>query len=192
MTPNHITATLPQWNPRPVVVGTLASVLTEPLVTVWERQKTARTLLPETLHTAVQGALKLDDAEINAVIAPMSAAVHSMRRGVGTFADWLSLAGAVNVGDSIERQGIVKGLAAELAAGRAALQAIADRISTADDIEPHWRAPTLYANEIAALTDLVRWHKYQLQNLSYSEFVAARTNAIARVKSSGGRVVGSV
>ena len=183
LTPNPITATLPAGVAmlRPWAAPVMLRQV-DPHITVLQRVNTLTT--PTTMLAAVEGSSSLDAEEIKRVIDPMRRAADALRTGVATFTDWLCLASAVNISQAIERQGVVRGLGAELAKCEAAVQAIGDRTG---DTETTWKSPTLYAAEITALAELVRWHKFQLQQLSYKEYAQARDYAIARVRSSGGR-----
>lgn len=49
--------------------------------------------------------------------------------------------------------------------------------------------PTLWANELECLRELADLYKFQLSQLSYGEYRAARDLAVARVKSAKGQVV---
>ena len=133
---------------------------------------------------AVEGSSALDAQEIAAVIDPLRRAVDALRTGAASFDDWLRLASVVNIANAIERQGVVRGMASELAKCEAAVQAIGDRTG---DTHATWKSPTLYAAEIVATSDLVHWHKFQLEQLSYKEYAQARDYAVAKVRSSGGR-----
>ena len=185
LTPNPITATLPA---RMTMLQPLAAPVmlrqVGPQITVLERVNTLMT--PATLLAAVEGSSALDAQEIARVIDPLRRAVDRLRTGMATFEDWLHLASAVNIAQAIERQGVVRGMAAELAVCHDAAQAIGDRTG---DTEATWIPPVLWAPEIVAMTNLVHWHKFQLEQLSYKEYARARDYAVAKVRSSGGRVI---
>lgn len=153
-----------------------------PQITMFERVNTL--LTPTTVLAAVEGSSALDAQEIAAVIDPLRRAVDALRTGAASFDDWLRLASVVNIANAIERQGVVRGMASELVKCEAAVQAIGDRTGDTHDT---WKSPTLYAAEIVATSDLVHWHKFQLQQLSYKEYDTARNYAVAKVRSSGGR-----
>lgn len=185
LTPNPITATLPAsvamlrpWA-APVMLRQVA-----PQIIMFERVNTL--LTPTTLLAAVEGSSALDAQEIAAVIDPLRRAVDALRTGAATYDDWLRLASVVNIANAIERQGVVRGMASELAKCEAAVQAIGDRTGDTHDT---WKSPTLYAAEITATSDLVHWHKFQLQQLSYKEYASARDYAVAKVRSSGGKAI---
>lgn len=183
LTPNPITATLPAGVAmlRPWAAPVMLRQV-DPHITVLQRVNTL--LTPTTVLAAVEGSSALDAQEIAAVIDPLRRAVDALRTGAATFDDWLRLASVVNIAQAIERQGVVRGMASELAKCEAAVQAIGDRTGDTHDT---WKSPTLYAAEIVATSDLVHWHKFQLQQLSYKEYDNARNYAVAKVRSSGGR-----
>lgn len=183
MTPNPITATLPRFAGLIPVAAPVALRSVTPRITVLQRVNTL--LTPTTLLTAVEGSSSLHQEEIERVIKPLQRAVDALRKRTATYDDWLRVASVVNIARAIERQGVVRGLAAELDRCRAEAQAIGDRTG---DTDATWQSPTLYASEIAALQDLVRWHRFQLQQLSYGEYSKARDYAVAKVRSSGGQV----
>jgi hypothetical protein len=181
--PNRITATLPAG--LALMKARMALIeprRADPRITMLHRASTQ--LTPITMLAAVDGSTLLTKEEITQVIEPMRRAADALRTGVGRWSDWVCLSSAVNISQGIERKGVVRGLADELANIYTALQAIGDR---AGDTEAQWRHPTLYAAEITALNELVRWHKYQLQQLSYREYAQARDYSIAKVRSTGGQ-----
>ncbi len=138
LTPNPITATLPAGVAmlRPWAAPiTLRQV--EPHITVLQRVNTL--LTPTTLLAAVEGSSALDAQEIAAVINPLRRAVDALRTGAASFDDWLRLASVVNIANAIERQGVVRGMASELAKCEAAVQAIGDRTGDTHDT---WKSPT--------------------------------------------------
>lgn len=182
-TPNPITATLPRFAGLWPAAAPVALRSVAPIITVLQRVNTL--LAPTTLLMAVEGSSSLDAEEIARVITPLQRAVDALRTRTATFDDWLRVASAVNIARAIERRGVVRGLAAELDRCRAEAQAIGDRTG---DNEATWQSPTLHASEISALVDLVRWHRFQLQQLSYREYSQARDYAVAKVRSSGGQV----
>lgn len=183
LTPNPITATLPAGVAmlRPWAAPVMLRQV-DPHITVLQRVNTLQT--PTTVLAAVEGSSALDAQEIAAVIDPLRRAVDALRTGTASFDDWLRLASAVNIANAIERQGVVRGMASELAKCEAVVQAIGDRTG---DTHATWKSPTLYAAEIVATSDLVHWHKFQLEQLSYKEYDTARNYAVAKVRSSGGR-----
>lgn len=185
LTPNPITATLPtgvaMLRPWAAPV-TLRQV--DLHITVLQRVNTL--LTPTTVLAAVEGSSALDEQEIASVIDPLRRAVDALRTGTAIYDDWLRLASVINIANAIERQGVVRGMASELAKCEAAVQAIGDRTG---DTDTTWKSPTLYAAEITAIGDLVHWHKFQLEQLSYKEYARAHDYAVAKVRSSGGKAI---
>jgi hypothetical protein len=185
LTPNPITAILPAGLAmlRPWAASvTLRQVA--PHITMFERVNTLQT--PTTVLAAVEGSSALYAQEIAAVIDPLRRAVDALRTGAASYDDWLRLASVVNIAHAIERQGVVRGMASELAKCEAAAQAIGDRTGDTHDT---WKSPTLYAAEIVATSDLVHWHKFQLEQLSYKEYANARNYTVAKVRSAGGQAI---
>lgn len=137
------------------------------------------------LH-ALDHATKLTRAERDQVMGPLRGAAAALRQGVATELDWALAVTAVNVGDAIEAQGIVRGLAGHLRNIDLALQEIGKRARAAGT----WQAPALYYEERDFLDLLVDLHDHQVKSLSFGEFSRARDTAIAQTRSApGGRVV---
>ncbi|WP_171022547.1 hypothetical protein [Variovorax sp. 3P27G3] len=117
---------------------------------------------------------------------PLRGAVASLRRGVATELEWALAVTAVNIGDAIETQGVVRGLAGHLRSIDLALQEIGKRARSSGD----WRPPALYYEERDLMDLLVDLHDHQVKSLSFGEFMRARDKAIAQTASApGGRVV---
>lgn len=138
---------------------------------------------PETLALAIDGATLLTAPEINTIVGPLTLAVEAFRTGRPIYMDWVRLCTAVNVGTAIDDQGVVRGLRAEFDAAFEVLDAIGARMGT---LPKDWKPGPLWANELQTMRDLVRLHKFQLQNLSCREFHRARQQAVGRVRSAGG------
>lgn len=131
-------------------------------------------------------ATTLTRAEQDQVMNPLRAAVAALRRGVATEFEWMVAVTAINIGDAIESQGIVRGLAGHLKDIDRALEGIRARAMAAGE----WRAPALYYEERDLMDLLVDLHGHQVASLSYGEFTRARDRAISQAASSaGGREV---
>lgn len=130
-------------------------------------------------------ATRLTRAELDQIMNPLRAAVAALRRGVATEFEWMVAVTAVNVGDAIESQGIVRGLAGHLEDIDRALDGIRARAMASG----LWQAPALYYEERDYMDLLVDLHGHQVGSLSYGEFRRARDKAIAQTASAGGRVV---
>jgi len=134
-----------------------------------------------TLQLALGRAALLTGNEITDIMSPVRTAAVAMRTGRATRKQWELLAGQVDVATAIEDLGIVKGLRSFIAAADLALQHINARCYRAG----HWRTPTLYANEITAITEFSTWHDWQVRQLSWAEYRAACDRAAGRITSAG-------
>ena len=131
-------------------------------------------------------ATRLTAAERDQVMNPLRDAVAALRRGVATELEWSHAVSAVNVGDAIETQGVVRGLAGHLRSIDLALQEIGKRARAAGA----WSPPALYYEERDLLDLLVDLHEHQISCLSFGEFSRACDKAIAQTRSApGGSVI---
>lgn len=134
-------------------------------------------------------ASRLNAAELEQVLGPLRDAVAALRRGVATELEWSTAASAVNVGDVIEKQGVVRGLAGHLRDIDLALFEIGKRARSSGD----WRPPVLHYEELDLLDLLVDLHSHQVKSLSFGELQRAWDRAIAQTHSvPGGRVIGAI
>ncbi len=151
------------------------------------RKRTRR--VPRAVHNPFlvgrNHATRLTAAERATVMTPLRAAADRMRRGQASDDDWAVLTGSLLMAQSIERQGVVRGLAEHLASIDRALVAIEARATRAGP----WRSPTLHFHELDAIHLLLDLHQFQLEQLSYGEFRRAYEATEARVRSSGGQLV---
>lgn len=130
-------------------------------------------------------ATRLTIAEVNQVMNPLRAAATALRCGVATEYEWMVAVSAVNLADSIESQGIVRGMAGHLRDIDMALQAIRRRA-----MDDHvWRAPALDYEERDLLDLLIDLHGHQVRSLSYGEYCRAYDKAVAQTLSAGGRLI---
>lgn len=137
------------------------------------------------LVIATTRAAPLTTAEITRLTRGIYEAVEKARTGHMTEGGWYRLCTALNEGQAIEAGGVVRGLSERLDAAHDVLDAIAQRAETTGK----WVPPTLWANELECLRELADLYKFQLGQLSYGEYRAARDLAVARVKSAKGQVV---
>lgn len=119
------------------------------------------------------------------MLAVLHAALKALRQGAATEQQWSVLAGCLDVALAIERQGIVRGLQLELQSAETALQAVYNRATSG----PHWRAPTLHYQELAAVQEFVVLHAYQLHQLARAEYLKAVASALGAVQRTGGQAV---
>lgn len=128
-------------------------------------------------------------ADLAEVTAPIDQAFTAMRQAVGSEQDWVQLCSAINVAQSIEKQGIVRGIYGHLHKAELALQAIKQRAMDQAGHIGQWRAVELHIDEIEAIKEAILLHRYQLKNLSTGEAARAINSAIAEVRSTGGVVM---
>ena len=138
--------------------------------------------LVDTMQLALMRATRLTPQEVSHQMAPARAAFEALRRGQAAHRQWQVMAATLTIAASIEKQGVVKGLAGMLAETDAALDAIANRAGSAEK----WRAPVLRGDEIRLLGEFLHVHEFQLAQLSYREYRQACAQAVARVRCSGG------
>lgn len=137
------------------------------------RRYRPRTVAANPIALAANRAATIGSQEREEILQPIRAAFKAMREGVGSEANWLTLAGTAQMATRIEQQGVMRGLQGHLAAADAALQAIRQRASEGGE----WRAPALHLGEIDALDTFVWLHAEQLQRLSRGELLAALARA---------------
>lgn len=122
-----------------------------------------------TMDMARNRASALTEAEIAFILEPALVGFDALRRGVASLHDWQCMAQLVTMAVAIEASGIVTGLSAQFAAARQALQAVRDRVMR-DPARPTWCAnTTMRAEEITALDEALRLHRFQLQQLAAGE-----------------------
>lgn len=134
--------------------------------------------------TALSRSTCLLPHEVAETIAPAQECADHMRRGVATEDHHTVLYSALLIAAAIERSRIVQGLQLHIDAALNALDEIRDR-ALASGV---WRPTTLYHHELAAITEAVRLHKYQLTKVSAGELHAIAARLIARTASNGGVV----
>lgn len=149
-----------------------------------KRCKRRQVTLVDPVATAIANAGRLSLAEVKRLIAPAQAAFDKMREGVATCDDWSFVVGALMLAWTIERGGIVRGLAPQLTEADEALVAIERRAcaQTGD-----WLAPTLYGHEVKSLRSMLHLHAFQLSQLSYREWREASQTTCNRVRGGRGR-----
>lgn len=144
-----------------------------------------RPIATNPIALAMNRATRLTVAERERIMVPLRAAVAALRQGVATEYEWMMAVTAVNIGDAIERQGIVRGLAGHLRDIDRALKGICDRAMETGE----WHAPALHLEELDLMDLIVDLHGHQLRSLSFGEFSQARDKAIQQTYTDGGRVV---
>ena len=149
------------------------------------RKYRPRAQVASPLALAMRRASKIPAGELAVVMEPILASFAHLREGVATEAQWMVLAGSVELALAIERQGVVRGVQGHLTAAERALAAIRHRAMDSGS----WRPPALYWQEIEALDTFLPIHKFQLENLSEGEWRRAADQAEAVVRSAGGQVL---
>lgn len=143
-----------------------------------------RPVTANTMAVALHLAAKPQRADREDVLGILRASVKALREGSATDHDWSVAAGAIEVARAIERRGIVRGLHEHIATTDAALGAIYARALRKGG--GHWRqAPTLYFDELDALTTFVGLHDYQMRQLSRAEMLAAIEEAQKHTRAKG-------
>lgn len=127
---------------------------------------------------AVNSATRLTAAERDSVLEPLVAGLEAFRTGRATSQDWMNLVVATSVALCIEEQGVVRGLREPLHRADVILAQIEGRATAGGP----WRSPTLYGHELIALQELVRFHAFQIEQLSAAEFQRAVRLSIARYR----------
>jgi len=135
-------------------------------------------------YAARNNATRLTDAERAETLATAQQCLDHLRTGTATEDHHTVLHTHLQIAHGIEASGIVRGLHAALLAADDAMASIRARALASGK----WRAPTLYASELAALREALHWHDYQLQQLSAGELHAITKKLMARTLSTGGAV----
>lgn len=140
------------------------------------------------LDVAMNNATKLSPQDVEQIITPYANACAAILSGTGRRDHWVTLCSALNLSLSIERQGVVRGMAGHLASIEAALLAIAARAGE-DDTPPTWQPPQLSLDEIDNMRLLIQLHQFQIQQLSYGEYRRSFAATVNRVRGGGGEAV---
>lgn len=149
-----------------------------------KKKRIPRPVALNTLALATAGACKLTKLEADQILSYVHRAAACMRTGIGSHLHYKLLAGHIDVARAIEDKGVVHGLADVINAADAALQ----RISTRAVVAGEWTPPTLYANEITALTEFATLHDYQVRQCSWSEYRRAVDRATGQITAAGATV----
>ena len=139
-------------------------------------------ILRNPIERALHGATALTDSEQRTTIAPAIECLRRLREGTATDDQHTVVYTVLTVASGIEERGIVRGLSTQFALALRSLDDIRARATAAGA----WRAPTLYARELAAIDEAVFLHRFQLQKVSAGELHAIATKTIARHRSAGG------
>lgn len=142
-----------------------------------------RPVAVNTLEIAAEGAAKMNQHDVNALLSVVQDAFKSLREGVCTLQHWSILAGTLDVSMAIERQGVVRGIHEHLRSAEVALQSIYNRAHST----PTWTPTALYFHELDAVREFVNLHAFQMRNLSRLEFEQVINTTVSQVRSGGAR-----
>lgn len=131
-----------------------------------------------TLAAAKARATKLTAAEVSSTMQPARLSLDALRRGVATLDHHCIAHTAIAIAEAVEEQGVVTGLAHYWEAADKALATVWARAMATGA----WRAPTLRGREIAAITEAIELHAWQIEQLSAGELHRAAKKLIARTQ----------
>lgn len=138
----------------------------------------------DTIGKAIRYASGLLPSEQADTMAPARACTELLRECKATEDHLIILRTQLRIAMGIEASGIVRGLREQFEGALAAIDAIEARSNAGGT----WRQSALYAQELAAIREAVRWHAFQLQHVSAGELRAAAQKLIAQTQSSGGEL----
>jgi len=121
-------------------------------------------------------------AEIEQLMAPVDRALSALRKGVATEAEWYQLGAAIEVSQAIEAQGVVRGLREHLSSAERALAGIRARAMDSGE----WHPTALYYQELDDVSEAIRLHRFQLEQVSAGELAKAYRRADNQVHQAGG------
>lgn len=143
------------------------------------RKHTAdRRIVYNALDIAKSNAKKLSVAECNDLIALFLGSTEALREGVATEQDWCVVAIQLAVATEIEAQGKVRGMQGHFLVIKNLVQKIYDR-ATQTGI---WKCTSLNFIELDALSLLIDLHKFQIKQLSRSEYLSAVNKLRRRIE----------
>ncbi len=137
-----------------------------------------------TFAVAQDNASKLQASDIKKILETINLSAKALREGVATELQWSIVAGAIDLANAIERQGIVRGMHEHLASADAALKSIHARATAAGP----WKPATLHYFEIDTMSEFVNLHAFQLKQLSLAEYKRAVANAAGNIRGAGNHV----
>lgn len=124
-------------------------------------------------------------AELQAILHPISDAHKALREGVASEMQWAVLNTAVIMALTIEQQGVVRGLAEHFRSADRALGGIHARAMATGE----WHPTALYYQELDDVSEAVRLHAYQLEQLSAGELARAHQVTFARARQAGATIL---
>ena len=141
--------------------------------------------LTNPMAVALAKASRFTPTELARMKTHLESHLVALREGRATRVNFAGISTATELALAIEDQGVVRGLAEHLERAEVAMHAIRRR----SDFASGWKTPTLRWDEIDALTELLRLHLFQLEQLSYGEYQAAWRLMVGRVTSNGGEII---
>lgn len=133
---------------------------------------------------------RLSANELQRTIGAMQQAAEAFRKARSTYGDWLQLCTALNVGQAIERGGVIRGFSPMLNRAYETLQSIGTRFDTSPTGDgTTWSPTALRHHELAAIDDLLYAYAFQVKEVTFGEYQRAYALAVARVRTDGGAVV---
>lgn len=133
-----------------------------------------------TFDIAISNAKTLSSDECNDLTSLFSGALKALREGVATEKDWCIALSQLAVSIEIEKSGVVRGMLAHFMSITQQLQAIYDRAMQTGE----WRRTELKYEELDAMSLLHDLHKFQLRQISRSEYLASVNKAYGVVSTS--------
>jgi hypothetical protein len=130
-------------------------------------------------------ASQFNSSEMARIKAQMHRHYEALRTGTATRVNFAGVSTYCELGLAIERQGVVRGLSEPLTQAEETLKAIKARC----DLPTGWKPPVLHWQEMQILTEMRRFHLFQLQQLSYAEYQRAWRDMLNNVQRVGGEVI---
>lgn len=120
------------------------------------------------------------------LLRPTRPALVALREGVASEQQWHILASAVETALAIDSRGVVKGMRGHLLLGEQALAGI--RLRAMDG--GTWCPTPLYLQEIDDVTEAMRMHEYQLEQMGASRVARALRAMAHRAHHHAGALAG--
>lgn len=134
------------------------------------------------LRSATLRASRLTETEIRETMAPIQHCATRLRQGVATELQVETLRTTMAIALSIERLGLVRGMAGHMESAVVALGCVVDRANETGN----WCPVVPHLHEIDAITCAVDLHDHQLRQLSAAELSRAVKLVIAQARSQSG------
>ena len=139
-------------------------------------------------EVAAWGVALVCKQDLRDILYPITAAMSALREGDCGHTDWAVLAGCMNIAQAIEKGGVVNGLKKYLHSAELALEAFEAHCMESG----RWVQQGMPPSDFEHVHAGVKFHEYQLRQLSNSEFQKAVEYAEAEVLSSGGQALRAV